>query len=61
MRHPEKCGIQRLAMKSRTDRRRGVTLTELLCVIAIIAVLAAVYLPAVLHAFVKVRKFLTGK
>ena len=61
IRHPEKCGIQGLAMKSRTDRRRGLTLTELVCVIAIIAILAALYLPALLHALVRVRKFLTGK
>ncbi len=33
---------------------------ELLCVIAIIAILSAFYLPSIAHAFVRVKKFLTG-
>lgn len=33
---------------------------ELLCVIAIIAILAALYLPAVMRAFMRVKKFLSG-
>jgi prepilin-type N-terminal cleavage/methylation domain-containing protein len=36
----------------------GLTLIELLCVIAIIAILAAFYLGAVSRAFVHVKKFL---
>jgi prepilin-type N-terminal cleavage/methylation domain-containing protein len=36
----------------------GFTLTEMLCVIAIIAILAAFYLPAIAHAFVRVKHFL---
>jgi prepilin-type N-terminal cleavage/methylation domain-containing protein len=47
-------------MKARTDKRIGMTLTELLCVLAIISILAALYLPAVARAFVKAKKFLTG-
>ncbi|MDB6063871.1 MAG: hypothetical protein JWR26_79 [Pedosphaera sp.] len=47
-------------MKLRRNRRRGVTLTELLCVLAIIAILAALYLPSIARAFVRVKKFLTG-
>jgi prepilin-type N-terminal cleavage/methylation domain-containing protein len=37
---------------------RGLTLTELLCVIAIIAILAAFYLPALSRAYVRVKEFL---
>ncbi len=48
-------------MKLRTNQRRGVTLIELLCVLAVIAILAALYLPAVAHAYVRVRRILTGK
>ncbi len=48
-------------MKLRTNQRSGVTLTELLCVIAILAILAALYLPAIAHAYVRVKKFLTGE
>ena len=43
----------------KTNRRCGVTLMELLCVIAIIAILAAFYLGAISKAFiVYVKKFL---
>ena len=43
-----------------TVRKRGaaMSLTELLCVVAIIAILAALYLPAVVRAFVRIKKFL---
>jgi prepilin-type N-terminal cleavage/methylation domain-containing protein len=47
-------------MKLRVNQRRGVTLTELLCVLAIIAILAALYLPAIARAFVRVKRFLSG-
>ena len=40
--------------------RRGLTLTELLCVILIISILAALYLGAITHACVRVKKFLGG-
>jgi prepilin-type N-terminal cleavage/methylation domain-containing protein len=39
-------------------RLRGLTLIELLCVIAIIAILAAFYLGAISKAFVHVKKVL---
>jgi prepilin-type N-terminal cleavage/methylation domain-containing protein len=48
-------------MKSRANQRSGVTLTELLCVLTIITILAALYLPAVAHAFVRVKRFLGGE
>ncbi len=44
----------------RREQRKAVTLMELLCVIAIIALLAAFYLPAIMRAFVRVKKFLTS-
>jgi len=48
-------------MKPPLNKPRGVTLTEVLCVIAIISILAALYLPAIARAFVRIRKFLTGQ
>ena len=47
-------------MKSRATQRKGFTLTEMLCVLAIIVILAAFYLPAIARAFVRVKKFLSG-
>jgi prepilin-type N-terminal cleavage/methylation domain-containing protein len=44
-------------MKHR-PRVAGVTLTELLCVVGIIAILSAFYLPAIARAFLRVKKFL---
>ena len=43
-----------------TRRRGGMSLTELLCVIAIIAILASFYLGAIARAFVRIKKFLDG-
>lgn len=47
-------------LKRNKRKIRGVSITELLCVLAIIAVLASLYLPAVMRAFVRVKKFLVG-
>ena len=45
-------------MPTKRSRSGGWSLMELLCVIAIIAILAALYLGAIAKAFVHVRKFL---
>jgi prepilin-type N-terminal cleavage/methylation domain-containing protein len=47
-------------LKRNNRKIAGVSMMELLCVLAIIAILAAIYLPAVMRAFVRVKKFLTG-
>jgi len=47
-------------MDHRRKQMAGLTLTELLCVIAIILVLAALYLPAIAKAYTRVRTFLGG-
>jgi prepilin-type N-terminal cleavage/methylation domain-containing protein len=46
--------------KTQIQHIAGLSLTELLCVIAIIAILSAFYLPALARAFVRVKKFLSG-
>jgi len=38
--------------------RAGVSLTELLCVMGILAVLASLYLGAILRAYVKIMAFI---
>jgi prepilin-type N-terminal cleavage/methylation domain-containing protein len=47
-------------MKLRLKRNVGMSLTELLCVIGIIAMLAALYLPAIARAYHRIRTFLGG-
>jgi prepilin-type N-terminal cleavage/methylation domain-containing protein len=42
----------------RRDRADGMTLAELLCCIAIISILAAMYLGVIGDAFVHIKKFL---
>jgi len=40
--------------------KSGVTLVELLCVLAIIGILLALYLPTIARAFIHTKKFLLG-
>jgi prepilin-type N-terminal cleavage/methylation domain-containing protein len=47
-------------MNRNWKRQAALTLTELLCVIAIIMILAALYLPAIARAYRRVRAFLGG-
>ena len=39
-------------------RRAGVTLTELLCVLAIMSILVSLYAWAIMRAFVKIKAFI---
>ena len=47
-------------MDEKPKRSAGLSLIELLCVIAIIAILAALYLPAIAKAYHRIRTFLGG-
>jgi prepilin-type N-terminal cleavage/methylation domain-containing protein len=47
-----------LFMAPKRHRILGMTVMELLCVIAIISILAAIYLVVIARAFVHVKKFL---
>ncbi len=47
-------------MDRNLKRKGAVTLTELLCVMAIIGILLALYLPAIARAYRRVRAFLGG-
>jgi prepilin-type N-terminal cleavage/methylation domain-containing protein len=47
-------------MTRRRKRLAGLSLTELVCVIAVIAILAALYIGVITKAFAKVVKFLKG-
>ncbi len=42
-------------------RRRGVSLVEILCVVVIIAIVLALYLPAMARAFGNAKAFLFGE
>ena len=51
--------MTRLILSRRVLRpRRGVSLTELLCVFAILSLLAALYLGAILRAYLKIMAFI---
>ena len=46
-------------MLRRSDpKRRGLSMTELMCVIAIIAILLAIAVPTILRAYKRIREFL---
>jgi len=47
-------------MNGKWKRQAALTLTELLCVLAIILILAALYLPAIARAYRRIRAFLGG-
>jgi prepilin-type N-terminal cleavage/methylation domain-containing protein len=47
-------------MNKRHRQAAGLTLTELLCVMAIILILAALYLPAIAKAYKRIVTFLDG-
>ena len=46
-----------ITMDRKLKRKAGLTLTELLCVIAILLILAAMYLPAIARACQRIRAF----
>jgi prepilin-type N-terminal cleavage/methylation domain-containing protein len=48
-----------MKIKSR-KQMQGVTLTELMCVLAIIGILMAFYLPTLARAYKHIRTFLLG-
>jgi len=47
-------------MNRNWKRQAALTLTELLCVITIMLILAALYLPTIARAYKRVRAFLGG-
>jgi len=53
-------GLWLLQRKKAGHRRAAMSLTELLVVLAIITILASLYVPVVFKVFVRVKKFLGG-
>jgi prepilin-type N-terminal cleavage/methylation domain-containing protein len=49
-----------MVMKKSRKRLAGLTLTELLCVMAIISILASLYLGAIMRVFARVVRYLKG-
>jgi prepilin-type N-terminal cleavage/methylation domain-containing protein len=43
-----------------SHRRAGVSLTELLCVLAILSILVGMYAWSLMQAFVKIKAFIDG-
>ncbi len=48
-------------MITKSNRRAGMSLMELLCVILIISILAALYLGPIAKAFLKVKRMFGGE
>jgi prepilin-type N-terminal cleavage/methylation domain-containing protein len=51
-------GLRLLQNRNPRQRRTAMTLTELLCVVAVLAILATLYLTAVARAFVRIKQCL---
>ena len=51
-------GFSLIRHRGSGERRVGMTLTELLCMVAILSILAALYLTAICRAFVRIKQFL---
>ena len=47
-------------MQGKWKKQAALTLTELLCVMAIILILMALYLPAIARAYKRIHRFLGG-
>jgi prepilin-type N-terminal cleavage/methylation domain-containing protein len=50
--------IRDQVMSPKWKGKAALTMTELLCVIAVILILSSLYLPAIARAYTKIRKFL---
>jgi len=46
--------------KNRSHRRRGISLTEILCVLTILSILLGFYGTAIMRAWVRVKSFAEG-
>ena len=55
-----RCSLSAIMRAGTKNFKRGVTLTELLCVLAIIGILLAMYLPTISRAFARVKHFLAN-
>jgi prepilin-type N-terminal cleavage/methylation domain-containing protein len=53
-------GLTSGMMNLRLKRTAGMSLIELLCVITILAILAALYFPAIIKAYHRIRTFIGG-
>jgi prepilin-type N-terminal cleavage/methylation domain-containing protein len=52
------CPIYCDQMSRKSKRQEALTMTELLCVIAITLILASLYLPTIARAYTRIRAFL---
>jgi len=53
-------GLWLLRIETLRKRCAAMSLTELLCVLSIMAILTALYLPAMARAYVRIKKILGG-